>query len=136
MANLKVLTYFLSHPKEIISLGYQAMVRKRDLIDYEKMVVEKYGIPKLPVIDLLDLIPDFHETVDAYSFLPGTSTIVDILLLKILAKRYDNCCYLEIGSYRGESIASVAEVAGECNSLTLSPAEMRAFGFPEKHISA
>jgi predicted O-methyltransferase YrrM len=136
MLNLKVLNYFLSHPKEIISLGYQAMVRKRNFIDYEKLASEKYSKSQLPTIDLLDLIPGFNGVLDCYSFLSGTSTIVDILLLKALAQRYDQCCYLEIGSLRGESIAAVADVAYECNSLTLSPEEMKDFGFLETTIKS
>lgn len=136
MPNLSVLKYFLLHPKEIIVLGYQAMVREKNHVDYEKIIQDKYKIKRLPSVDLLDLIPGFHEEIDHYSFLPGTSTIIDIMLLKVLAKRYEKCCYLEIGSFRGESITNVADVANECNSLTLSPEEMKAFGYSDDSVKA
>ena len=62
--------------------------------------------------------------------------ITDILLLKALARRFDRCSYLEIGSFRGESISNVADVAADCTSVTLSEAEMKAFNLPEGFIKA
>jgi hypothetical protein len=52
-------------------------------------------------------------------------------LLKQLAAGYKNCKYLEIGTWRGESISNVAEVASECYSLSLSDKEMHAIGWGE-----
>jgi len=132
--NLKVLFSFLSHPKEIIALGYQAMTRKKNEINYTKYVAEKHNKTQLPTIDLLDLFPDFHETVPSYSFLTDTSLITDIVMLKLLAKKLTPCSYLEIGSLRGESIASIAEVAHDCTSVTLSDQEMNDFGFNPNYI--
>lgn len=99
-------------------------------------MLDKYGYCQLPTIDLLDMFPDFHETIANYSFLEGTSLITDLALLKLLAKRYDDCRYLEIGLWRGESLAAVAEVCKNCTSLSLSTDEMRSMNITERFISA
>lgn len=128
---LEVIKEILLHPKEILTEGYQAVMRKRNFVDHKSSIAGKYGCTQLPTIDLLDLFPVFSGVIDAYSFLPDTSMITDILLLKSLAKRYNQCAYLEIGSYRGESIAAVAEVAKECLSITISPDEIRQMGYAD-----
>lgn len=50
-------------------------------------------------------------------------------MLKCLAKRFEGCSYLEIGSFRGENMANMADVAKDCTSITLSPEEMTTMGF-------
>jgi predicted O-methyltransferase YrrM len=99
-----------------------------------KHLLEKYGCCQLPTIDLLDMFPNFSETIANYSFLEGTSLITDLALLKLLAKRYDECQYLEIGLWRGESLAIIAEVCKDCTSVSLSPDELRNRGFSENVI--
>ena len=95
------------------------------------VTVKKGFVRGLPMVDLLDLVPDLDETVRAYTYLDGTSRIIDIVLLKSLAKGFDNCRYLEIGSFRGESLVNVAEVAGECVSISLSDDEMKELGLED-----
>lgn len=108
-------------------------------VDYEehmrKRLLNKFGISRLPTIDLLDLFPDFHETLSNYSFLDGTCQVLDLAMLKLLAKRYADCQYLEIGLWRGESLAAVAEVCKDCTSVSLSPDEMRKMRLSESYIS-
>ena len=131
MSQLNILATFLKNPKQIITLGYQSMMRKNNELSYEKEIQRKYNKTQLPSIDLLDLVPDLHETINKYSFLSYTSLISDILLLKSLAKRFKECSYLEIGALRGESLSSVAEVAKDVTSITLSNEEMRQFNVHE-----
>ncbi len=135
MSKIKVLKELLIHPKEIITLGYQALMRRKKAIDYEKMVFDKFKVKQLPTIDILDLEPGLKDTINVYSFLPNTSTIPDMLLLRLLARKFKDCAYLEIGSYRGESLASVSEIAKECTSITLSKEELKMFGLSDEEIS-
>ncbi len=95
---------------------------------------KKYAIEKLPTIDWFDFLGPNTVSVTNYSFLSGTSLITDIALLKILAGKFDKCSYLEIGSWRGESLVNVAQVAHECYSLSLSPMEMREKKMGEEFI--
>lgn len=97
--------------------------------------LEKKGYENgLPVIDILDILHSLDETVHTYTYLDDTSHVTDILLLKVLAKNFRSCDYLEIGSWRGESIINVADYADSCLSLSLSDEEMRKLGFRKKQI--
>lgn len=98
-------------------------------------VIKKHGLRKgLPVIDIAELLPGLNGTIDHYSFLDGTSTPLDLLLLKLLAKRFKECSYLEIGTWRGESVANVASSAKSCVTINLPDKMMRKKGLPEKYI--
>jgi len=97
-------------------------MKSNEVISYnnamEKYVSRNHGFTYgLSVIDILDLFPNFEETIEPYSFLGGTSTSIDIALLKALGRKYENCRYLEIGTWRGESIANMADIAYECVSI-------------------
>lgn len=111
----------------------------KQLIDYEDIyqqyVRSKFGLEKLPTLDIRTLVPDFCETINRYTFLEGTSLPIDIALLKALARQFDNCHYLELGSWRGESLVNVAEVAERCISISLSDTEMQKMGFSNDFIS-
>jgi predicted O-methyltransferase YrrM len=88
----------------------------------------------LPSIDITEILPNLNETINHYTYLDGTSRVIDIVLLKGLAKQFTNCDYLEIGSWRGESIINVAENTNTCFSLSLSDKEMKEIGFKDKQI--
>ena len=104
---------------------------------HRRHVAESFGLGQgLPTIDLLDLVPDFDETVFPYSFLDGQATPPDIGLLRALARRVPDSRFLEIGTWRGESLANVAAVAGNCVSISLSADEMRELGLPPHFVDA
>jgi predicted O-methyltransferase YrrM len=92
--------------------------------------------PGLPQVDLLDVLSTVDETITPYTCLEGQASPADISLLKGLARRMPNCRYLEIGSWRGESVANVASVAAECVAISLPAEEMVVFGYPSAAIAA
>lgn len=99
-------------------------------------LAKAYDLPKgLPYVDLLELIPGFDEEITSYTYLDGTSRPIDIALLTALCKQYPDCHYLEIGSWRGESLANVARVAKTVTSLSLSAEEMRTFGASDREMA-
>jgi len=103
----------------------------------QKEIKQKYNLEKgLPTIDILDLIPDLKETVEPFSFLDGGSTPLDLLLLKCLAKKFNECEYFEIGTWRGESVANVASVAKHCTTLNLPDEEMTKMGLDKNYIQS
>ncbi len=125
---LKVL---LRSPFSVIKEG----LRVQENQYFKEKIYSKYKIEQLPTIDMLDLFPNLNEEINCYSFLKSTSLITDLILLKSLARRFDNCAYLEIGSWRGESISNVRDVTNDCTSLTLSAEEMKDLKFGDDVIN-
>jgi len=129
--SLEILKILIKNPKYLFRGWYSDVLEKAKKED----VIKRYGLPNgIPTIDLLDLVPKFKETVSPYSYLTETSPPMDIAFLKAMARKYKNCQYLEIGAWRGESLANVAEVAKDCVSVSLSDEELRQWGHPEKYI--
>ena len=110
----------------------------KKLIDYEdiyhKHLQKKYTLKKLPTVDIRLILPDFAETVNHYTFLEGTSLDIDIALLKALARQFSACHYLELGSWRGESLANIAEIAERCTSISFADADLQKLGFGNEMI--
>lgn len=100
--------------------------------DYVK---QRYQIESLPAVSIESLVGQLEETIPYYSYLPGTSLTIDIALLMALARRFESCTYLEIGSWRGESLAAVASIAKHCFSITLGKKEMAEIGLSEDQIA-
>ncbi|MBE0673970.1 MAG: class I SAM-dependent methyltransferase, partial [Bacteroidales bacterium] len=109
-------------------------VKAREQEYYRKKLIKEYNTEQLPTISILDLFPDLEEEIQSYSFLSGTSLITDLVLLKSFARKRSGCAYLEIGSWRGESLVNVSDVTEDCTSLTLSADEMRQLNFGEEFI--
>jgi len=87
----------------------------------------------LPVISTTDIFGDFNVIVDPFAFLYGGSLPTDLALLKKLAGLKPGCTYFEIGTWRGESVANVAQVAEACYTLNLSFDEMKSLGLPQEY---
>jgi predicted O-methyltransferase YrrM len=103
---------------------------------WRKKVVKKHGFANgLPVIDIEELFPGFDETVTPYAFLDGSCLPTDLALLRALAKKYKAENYLEIGTWRGESVANLAPLVKEAVTLNLPDSEMRAMGMSEEYIN-
>ena len=93
------------------------------------------GIVTLPELTLTDLFGPLDETISPFSFLDGGSLPTDIALLKGLAKQVENCSYFEIGTWRGESVANISNVARECYTMDLPDVDKRLMGMTEVYIS-
>ncbi len=101
---------------------------------WEKYLCKKiYPEKGLPVAEPDTLFPEFSEVLNTFSFLDGGSLPTDIVLLKLLAKKFHTCLYFEIGTWRGESVANVADVASQCFTLNLSKKEMLKKGLDERY---
>ncbi|MEX2597042.1 MAG: class I SAM-dependent methyltransferase [Salibacteraceae bacterium] len=126
---------------------FRAILRKPDslyrVLDHpmedsnysRSFLLKEYGIERLPSVEILDIVSDLNEELGCYSFLPGTSMTIDIALLMALARDRKSCQYLEIGSWRGESLANVAQVAKHCYSITLGGDQLLAAGFSSRQVN-
>src|SRR5436190_12963199 len=99
---IKGLLLMLKYPSALQRIYLDADVHRSE-------VIKKYNLPKgLPVIDIADLLGPVDEKIAPVSFLEGTSSPMDMVLLKGLAKRFPSGAYFEIGTWRGESVANIA----------------------------
>jgi predicted O-methyltransferase YrrM len=105
----------------------------KDETEYEDYLQKKYGKVQFQTADINQFIINGKAQIDYYTFLSGSSYVTDLALLKSVAKSIPNCEYLEIGTWRGESIMNVADVAANCISINLSPEDIIAIGLPEKY---
>ncbi|GAB2457405.1 hypothetical protein GCM10011375_06080 [Hymenobacter qilianensis] len=87
----------------------------------------------LPAVALTSFLPPSGDTVQPFAFREGGSLPTDLALLRGLARSMADCRYFEIGTWRGESAANVAQVAKSVHTLNLSAAEMRAMGLPARY---
>lgn len=130
MNKSEAIKIFLSNPIKTIIRGIQSNRSEY----YKNNIKTKYNIEKLPSIELFDLFPDLNDELGVFSYQPGTSGVLDHLLLRQIAKQRKECHYLEIGSLRGESLANVSQVAKECTSVSLGPKQMMERGFSSNLI--
>jgi predicted O-methyltransferase YrrM len=70
------------------------------------------------------------------TFLDGGSLPTDMMLLAGLAEQIKDCRYFEIGTWRGESVATVAARAKSCFTLCLTDQEMKRLGMHERTIAS
>lgn len=105
----------------------------KDEAEYENYLNKKYKRTLFPTTDITQFLQENKATVDNYTFLDGSSLITDLALLRSLASSFNECVYLEIGTWRGESILNVAACAKQCISVNLSPEEIITRGLPEKY---
>ncbi|MDX9941962.1 MAG: class I SAM-dependent methyltransferase [Bacteroidales bacterium] len=102
---------------------------------WRKKVVSQFGFENgLPLLDLDELFPALDETVSPYAFLDGSCLPTDLALLRALARKFKVESYLEIGTWRGESVANVAPLVFEAVTINLPDEEMRALGMNENYI--
>ena len=130
LSTLQKMKLIFNKPGKVLNSGI--MAQQDDL--FKRQIGIDYNMEKLPTIDLLDLFPNLEGKIDCYSFLEGTSLITDILLLKKFASQFDSCKYLEIGSWRGESIANISENAAHCTTINLPKEEMINMNFKKEFI--
>jgi predicted O-methyltransferase YrrM len=96
----------------------------------------RYGLTShgLPAVALTAFLPPSGEIVQPFAFREGGSLPTDLALLRVLARSVAGCRYFEIGTWRGESAANVAQVAESVYTLNLSAAEMQTMGLPARYV--
>jgi predicted O-methyltransferase YrrM len=102
----------------------------------KKYVSRKYGFPNgLPQADINGFLPQEGMQVEPFAFLDGGCQPTDLMLLKAVCLRNKVKDYLEIGTWRGESVANVAATGADCVTVNLPDEAMRKAGMTEDYIS-
>jgi predicted O-methyltransferase YrrM len=74
------------------------------------------------------------QNINTYSFLSGSSLVTDFIVLKLACLRVAATDYLEIGTWRGESVANVADVVENCYTLNLSDDALKELNLSKEYI--
>lgn len=129
MFKLEHTKLFLTSPFKYIARG---VVQNHELI-HKKQLVSKFGKSELSSVPF----PKINNEVEIspYIFQTGNSTIPDIILLKYLASKIENCNFLEIGSWRGETLKNLEEYCNSMTSVTLGKEEMKNMGLSSDFIN-
>lgn len=127
--------YLLKFPTAAIK-NHRSLLKQ--LLQFTKTQVARdklkaLGFEKgLPFVDIRDILPVLDAEIKSFTFLDGTSRVIDIAIIQGIVKSFHKPDYLEIGSWRGESILNVAPFCNSCTSVSLSKEEMIQMGFSEK----
>ena len=125
----KGITALLKDPSKINLVIDNPEIHKQ--VVHEKFPQFKEG---LPLVDIQEFVPS-GIAVSPYLFLEGGSMVTDLALLRGLARTFDNGSYFEIGTWRGESAANVANEGMKVTTLNLSADEIRQLGYEEVYIN-
>lgn len=130
LAKIKKIISFLkilsTEPSLINNILNANTVQKRKFI-------QKYGnYLALPQIEIKDLSHKPASNIESF-LLDGSSLITDLQLLVSLGGRNDINSYLEIGTWRGESVYNVAKEVNDCTTINLSVDEMTILGWNAKY---
>lgn len=122
----------------IIASSYVEEIRKQlDAMGFYNYSIfnitcDKYGLGNsgfsqnnLKRLSLGKIIGENNKlNIENLSFLNGSSLITDYLLLRALMYKFGLKNYLEIGTWTGESIMSVSDIAEKCYSISLPDDDM------------
>jgi predicted O-methyltransferase YrrM len=104
---------------------------------WQSYVKKRYQLPDgLPVVEMDQLIGSGTIALGPMTFLDGGSLPTDLMLLAGLTEQIDSCSYFEIGTWRGESVATVSPRAQSCHTLCLSNEEMHRMGMHPRTIES
>lgn len=125
---LSALAYIVKKPYLLNHILNDEMVKKEQFQSAFSQPLKQ--VPITQFIDCGETI-----TITPYAFLGGSSLATDMALLQQLCKKNNVEDYLEIGTWRGESVANVAPYVKNCFSLNLPDEEMKSMGLDLDYIN-
>jgi hypothetical protein len=123
----------LRDPRRLVALTRQSEPDRQ--AGFEREAVELLGgAPRcVPIEHLLDSTGDM---LSAFTFLDDTSTVLDLLVLRALVKRYGANTMFEIGTFRGEAALAVAGAGARVVTLSLSDSALTQRGAADSWVGA
>lgn len=75
----------------------------------------------VPLVNLGEFFRGLNTdiSIDDVTFMTGGSSVLDYMFLKSLMIKFQFKTYLEIGTWMGESIATISDIADKCYSISL-----------------
>lgn len=120
-------------PRRLVSLTRRTDAEREQAFQREAEALLG-GVPRCIAFERL--LPPGGDVLPAFTFLDDTSTVMDLLLLRAIVKRYGARSMLEIGTFRGESALAVAMTGAEVITLSLSDDDLMRRGAPRSWIEA
>ncbi|MEI8273803.1 MAG: class I SAM-dependent methyltransferase [Paludibacter sp.] len=133
MTNLQRLKAFSQTIIKLAKYPASIFLILKDETEYKSHLQKKYNKTQFPTVDFNQFFVDGKAEINHYTFLDGSSLATDLALLKSIAASYPACEYMEIGTWRGESILNVADTGANCTSVNLSPEDIIAMGLNKKY---
>lgn len=101
---IQIVKILLKHPKRISGvISYSEMFR-----DY---CIEKYNMPNgPPLAGIFDIVDEVDISIDPFISNFVGSDLMTMAFMKSVAKQYDDCKFLEIGTYHGVTTQNMDEV--------------------------
>jgi predicted O-methyltransferase YrrM len=122
----------LSDPRRLARIGVQT-AGERELA-FERRVRAVLG--EIRTVPIEHFLIERSGELKKFSFLDGTSTVPDLLLLQSLARRFPGAHYFEIGTFRGESAAAVADSGAQVVTLSLPDERLKSLNLDPSFLSA
>lgn len=122
--------------------GAWLLIRKPSLINnilndnenFKNYVCKNYNLAEgLNVISIENFIPNEGIIISPFASLDGGSNISDLALIKSICLKNMAQDYLEIGTWRGESVAVVSEIVQNCYTVNISNDEIIKAGYSEDY---
>lgn len=103
----------------------------------KKYISNKYQLSNgLPLVDIEEVVGKIqNDKIIFHTFLDGGSMPTDLILLQKLAKKFPQGKYLEIGTWRGESVVNVAPFVKEAITLNLPDSEILRRGGSKEYLN-
>jgi len=133
MTNSQRLKAIYSILRKILIKPSSIFLVLKDETEFKSYLQKKYRKTQFPTVDINHFLLNGTAEVNHYTFLDGSSLLTDLALLKSVAASYKQCEYMEIGTWRGESILNVLDTGANCTSVNLSPEDIIAMGLNEKY---
>lgn len=116
--------------------AFQAAIDRDAEVHFRNQNKRVYGADRFPTIDWGSIIREAEVEISNYTYLGGNSLPTDMALIKEIARSKEDTVFLEIGSWRGETLSNVAKVARRCFSLTLGPKQMKELGISQAFMNS
>jgi len=129
--------------KKLFSIAKTLLVNPKTILrvlspkenESQEIVNKKYGFKHgLPIVSLSEFVVNSSHTISPYLFLEGGSLPTDHFLLAQLAQQEHVKTYLEIGTWRGESIMNVEQFVEKAYTLNLTDKELIRRGAKEDYV--
>jgi len=121
----------LTYVRDLAKGMYYGVFRYLRTDAHRRRLSRAYGPDPLPLIRADDLLGQGPYQLANYTFAPWAASPIEYALIQGIARRFQPCHFLEIGSLRGELLVNLNSLVDSATCITLSKDELVKMGFPK-----